>query len=75
MSTCVNQVERQCEDHVWSRNGDVDQVQLTLYIESLCPDCKNFIAEQLYPTFNKLGNIIDLRVVPYGNAKVCAVTC
>lgn len=61
-------VEEQCDAHIWSQSGNADLVQFTLYLESLCPDCQDFVREQLFPTYKKLSTIIDLRLVPYGNA-------
>ena len=34
-------------------------VLVELYYESLCPYCKEFINEQLFPTFTKLANTGD----------------
>ncbi|GAU93315.1 hypothetical protein RvY_05276 [Ramazzottius varieornatus] len=50
-----------------SVNADV--VHVELYYESLCPDCKNFIKEQLFPTAQKVGKIMNLTLIPFGNAK------
>ncbi|XP_033110696.1 gamma-interferon-inducible lysosomal thiol reductase-like [Anneissia japonica] len=63
-------VEQQCKP--WLKlKIDAPPVNLTLYYESLCPDCKQFIAEQLQPTWEKLGatGILNLELVPYGNAQ------
>ena len=40
-----------------------------VYFDSLCPDCKKFITEQLYPTYNKLksSGILKINLFPYGN--------
>eukprot|EP00980_Cylindrotheca_fusiformis_P002225 scaffold517_cov119-Cylindrotheca_fusiformis.AAC.8 len=41
------------------------------YTESLCIDCKNFFLNSLLPAYDKLGPaVIDLRVVPFGNAEL-----
>lgn len=45
------------------------KVSLALYFESLCPDCQLFIRKQLYPTYLKVGEILNLTLVPYGNAE------
>lgn len=45
-------------------------VNLTLYYESLCPDCKRFFATQLYQTWKAVGTkVLNLTLVPYGNAR------
>jgi interferon gamma-inducible protein 30 len=47
-------------------------VNVTLYFESLCPDCKDLFVYQLFPAYTKLAStrILNLQLVPYGNAKV-----
>ncbi|KAK9001049.1 hypothetical protein V6N11_082841 [Hibiscus sabdariffa] len=46
------------------------KVNLSLYYESLCPYCRSFIVSQLVKVFNTdLLNIINLRLVPWGNAQ------
>lgn len=45
------------------------KVPVTVYYESLCPDSKAFIVEQLTPTARgPLGKFIDLTLVPYGKS-------
>lgn len=47
------------------------KVKLSLYYESLCPYCANFIENQLVKVFNTdLSTIVNLRLVPYGNAQI-----
>ncbi|XP_071502332.1 gamma-interferon-inducible lysosomal thiol reductase-like [Diadema antillarum] len=65
-------VEKQCS--FWqSKKGvtDAPPVQLELYYESLCPDCRQYIQNQLWPTWQKIGDsgILNLTLVPYGNAQ------
>ena len=47
-----------------------DSVKFTLYYESLCPDCKNFILKELYPVMQMVSEITELVLIPYGNAHV-----
>ncbi|MCL7023396.1 hypothetical protein MKW94_009551 [Papaver nudicaule] len=55
------------------------KVNLTLYYETLCPYCSKFMVNHLPKIFeNGLIDIIDLRLIPYGNAKLSAdkvITC
>lgn len=44
------------------------KVNFELYYESLCPDCREFILQQLFPAYQKVSGIINLTLVPYGNA-------
>lgn len=60
-------VERQCKPYLNPSNKG-SLVSFTLYMESLCPDCKYFVVSQLYPTFKSVGSIMNLSIVPYGNA-------
>jgi interferon gamma-inducible protein 30 len=47
------------------------KVNLSVYYEALCPSCANFIVQSLARVFNDdLINIINLRMVPWGNAHV-----
>lgn len=49
--------------------ADAPPVDLGLYIESLCPDCRQFITEQFTPTWLKASSIMNVTIVPYGNAR------
>lgn len=50
-------------------NQAVPPVSVTLYYESMCPDCRVFIANQLFPTWAMLQDIMAVTLVPYGNAE------
>lgn len=51
--------------------GEGDKVELVLYYETLCPYCSNFIVNHLGKIFdNGLISILDLKLVPYGNARI-----
>ncbi|KAL5709787.1 hypothetical protein ACHQM5_020432 [Ranunculus cassubicifolius] len=63
-----------------SINGDNNRVELALYYETLCPYCSNFMVNYLPTIFqNGLVDIINLKLVPYGNAKIVGpnntITC
>lgn len=60
-------VEKQCEPYLKPISG-AKLVDFTLYLESLCPDCKNFVNNQLWPAFKAVGSLMNLALVPYGNA-------
>ncbi|CAG5132987.1 unnamed protein product [Candidula unifasciata] len=62
-------VYEQCKKYQWTLRQDATPVDFTLYYESLCPDCKQFIPRILYPTYLKLASITNLTLVPYGNAR------
>ncbi|MCD9644713.1 hypothetical protein HAX54_033134 [Datura stramonium] len=48
-----------------------DKVNLSLYYESLCPYCADFIVNQLVKVLETdLGSIVNLRLVPWGNTQI-----
>jgi len=54
----------------WHDFKSADPVSVTLYYESLCPFCRDFISQQFYPTWQLLNStgIMTVDMVPYGNA-------
>lgn len=62
-------VYNQCKDFVWREDLQAPPVNFELYFESLCPDCQQFITRQLYPVYTKIGSIMNLTLVPFGNAE------
>jgi len=59
-----------CQDHLFPSES-AKPVQVDLYYEALCPFCKQFITQQLFPTWVTLYKfqMINISLVPYGNAK------
>lgn len=49
---------------------EAGKTKLTIFYESLCPDCKVFFINQLVPTYSKLWPFIEPVLLPFGNAKV-----
>ena len=45
------------------------KVQVSLYYETLCPSCRKFVSGTLFSAASKLGDIMNLSLFPWGNAK------
>ncbi|XP_064479450.1 gamma-interferon-inducible lysosomal thiol reductase-like [Ornithodoros turicata] len=57
---------------VTSKKFDFSKIRKTskiqVFYESLCPYSIAFITEQLWPAFLRLGYLMDVQLVPFGNA-------
>ena len=63
------QVLDQCKEFQWARD-EGEKVEFAVYYESLCPDCQGFITKMLFPNYANLSSIMNLTLVPFGNAYV-----
>ncbi|XP_078459671.1 gamma-interferon-inducible lysosomal thiol reductase-like [Lampetra fluviatilis] len=71
-NSCDATPRRMCEaskDSCEPRCTGSAPVLLDVYMESLCPDCRDFFRGQLYGTWLLLGDIMNITLVPYGNAR------
>ena len=49
---------------------DFKKIQIDFYMEAECPGCKAFTTGLLTDTLNALGDWVELRAIPYGNAQL-----
>ncbi|KAF9421600.1 hypothetical protein HW555_002533 [Spodoptera exigua] len=51
-----------------------EKVEIKLYYECLCPDCRVFDTTSLKPTVAKLAPYLNLHLYPYGNAETIEIS-
>jgi len=49
-------------------SAKADHVKVTLYYEALCGGCHDWILNEMFPTYQKIGKYMEVDFVPYGNA-------
>jgi interferon gamma-inducible protein 30 len=62
-------VTEQCTAYVWKARAGNDRVNLSIYYETLCPDCRQFITLQVWNAYQSILDIVNITFVPYGNAR------
>ncbi|XP_050304170.1 GILT-like protein 1 [Anthonomus grandis grandis] len=70
----INTLNKNCVLVIWilgfCLQACLASVNVSVYYETLCPDCINFITTQLHPTYLELGDqFVHLDFIPYGNTK------
>ncbi|CAH0730492.1 unnamed protein product, partial [Brenthis ino] len=51
-----------------AKNKKDDKVKIAVYYESLCPDSKKYITEQLAPIWRDFRGLVKVKLVPYGKS-------
>ncbi|XP_047099987.1 gamma-interferon-inducible lysosomal thiol reductase-like isoform X2 [Schistocerca piceifrons] len=59
---------------VITAEGYVRPVEVGVYYESLCPCCQSFITGQLASAYTEAPELMNLTLVPYGNAQCAQLT-
>jgi len=55
---------------VSSADAKGKRVNVTVFYEVLCPDSRSFVLRQLFPTWEKVSDIMDIHYRPFGKAHV-----
>ncbi|CAF3299652.1 unnamed protein product [Rotaria socialis] len=62
-------ITEQCKNSVWKKQNQNGKVNFTLYYETLCPDCRQFMTTELWKAYQTISDIVNITIVPYGNAR------
>lgn len=60
--------ENVAQQALLQRGNQSGKVVVEVYYEVLCPDSRYFVLKQLYPTWQRIGSIMDIQYKPYGKA-------
>lgn len=56
--------------------NEATPVDVTIFIQSLCPGSALFLSQQMAPTYENLGsNLINIDIITYGLANVSKCFC
>ena len=68
---CIIMILSPCNTFIWLQpSAKADHVKVTLYYEALCGGCHDWILNEMFPTYQKIGKYMEVDFVPYGNAHV-----
>ncbi|XP_063390603.1 GILT-like protein 1 [Cydia fagiglandana] len=65
---CVTVAVLVCGALAKNKKSEDNKVKIALYYESLCPDSKRFITEQLAPVWRDFKGSVKVKLVPYGKS-------
>ena len=63
----------QCEQNEWAVYKEAPLVGVALYYESFCPFCRDYWTQELFPAYQKVGSIMNITLLPYGNTQVSSI--
>nr|CAI5836583.1 unnamed protein product [Callosobruchus analis] len=67
-SFCIYKHNRQVSGQ--DDGSTAERLPVSVYYETLCPDCIDFFRTQLKPTYDQLADYLDLDLIPFGNGIV-----
>ena len=65
---CVTELEAKPARFRHSLSNQNELVNFTVYYETLCADCRQFITTQVWFAYQAVADIMNLTLIPYGNA-------
>ncbi|XP_059848383.1 gamma-interferon-inducible lysosomal thiol reductase-like [Hypanus sabinus] len=57
-----------------AETGRWPPVHIRLFYETLCPDCRAFMENELCPTWARMKEFLNVTLIPFGNAEVIQST-
>ncbi|XP_055514465.1 gamma-interferon-inducible lysosomal thiol reductase-like [Leucoraja erinacea] len=65
LSLCA--VGKRCSN---TEAGDWPPVHISLFYESRCPDCSDFVVHELCPVWMRMREVLNITLIPFGNAEI-----